>query len=68
MGLMDRIKKVTGTDDSYSYDDDYYNEFDENGETDSQNAQNAQGAIDPMNTGLQGAPFGADQGGQAAAF
>ena len=31
MGLMDRIKKVTGTDDSYSYDDDYYNEFDENG-------------------------------------
>ncbi len=59
MGLMDRIKKVTGTDDSYSYDDDYYNEFDENGETDSQNAQNAQGAIDPMNTGLQGAPFGA---------
>ena len=59
MGLMDRIKKVTGTDDSYSYDDDYYNEFDENGETDSQNAQNTQGAIDPMSTGLQGAPFGA---------
>lgn len=30
MGLMDRIKKVTGTNDSYddSYDDDYYNGFD----------------------------------------
>ena len=32
MGLMDRIKKVTGTNDSYddSYDDDYYNGFDNN--------------------------------------
>lgn len=30
MGLMDRIKKVTGTNDSYddSYDDDYYDGFD----------------------------------------
>ena len=30
MGLMDRIKKVTGTNDGYdeSYDDDYYNGFD----------------------------------------
>ena len=59
MGLMDRLKKVTGTDDSYTYDDDYYNEFDENGETNSQNAQNAQGAIDPMNQGMQGASFAA---------
>lgn len=32
MGLMDRIKKVTGTNDGYddSYDDDYYNGFDNN--------------------------------------
>ena len=32
MGLMDRIKKVTGTNDSYddSYEDDYYNGFDNN--------------------------------------
>ncbi|MBE6542018.1 MAG: cell division protein SepF [Ruminococcaceae bacterium] len=31
MGLMDRIKKVTGTNDNYddSYDDDYYGGFDE---------------------------------------
>ena len=30
MGLMDRIKKVTGTNDGYddTYDDDYYNNFD----------------------------------------
>lgn len=29
MGLMDRIKKVTGTEDGYGYDDDvYYDEFD----------------------------------------
>ncbi len=36
MGLMDRIKKVTGTNDSYddSYDDDYYQGFD-NGYDDS---------------------------------
>ena len=28
MGLMDRLKKVTGTDnDGYNYEDDYYNEF-----------------------------------------
>ena len=32
MGLMDRIKKVTGTNDGYddSYEDDYYNGFDNN--------------------------------------
>ncbi len=59
MGLMDRIKKVTGTDDQYNtYDDDYYNEFDENANADAQNAQNLQGGADPMNGGAQGAAFG----------
>ncbi len=59
MGLMDRIKKVTGTDDTYNtYDDDYYNEFDENADADAKTAQHAQGGAEPMHAGVQGAPFG----------
>ena len=53
MGLMDRIKKGIGTDNSYDYDDyedDYYKEFD--GEDEIPGAQNAQNAADPM--GAQG--------------
>jgi len=53
MGLMDRIKKGIGTDNSYDYDDyedDYYKEFD--GDEEIPGAQNAQNAADPM--GAQG--------------
>ncbi|MBQ8641748.1 MAG: cell division protein SepF [Clostridia bacterium] len=57
MGLMDRIKKVTGTNDAYdeAYDDDYYGGFDgyNDGEDDS-DMQMAGGMNPPM--GGMGAP------------
>ncbi len=57
MGIMDRIKKVTGTNDAYdeAYDDDYYGGFDgyNDGEDDS-DMQMAGGMNPPM--GGMGAP------------
>ena len=44
MGLMDRIKKVTGTEnDGYNYEDDYYDQFD-NGEEIAEEEETASGA------------------------
>ena len=69
MGLMDRIKKVTGTNDAYdeAYDEDYYKGFDgyDDGEDDS-DMQIAGGGMNPsmngMNAGM-GAPMNAPMGG-----
>ena len=44
MGLMDRIKKATGTEDYNDYDDTYYDEFDDGNEA----ADAQQNAVDPM--------------------
>ena len=65
MGLMDRIKQVTGTDnnDNYNgYDDDYYNEFD-NGEDADKNDPNAQNAGAAQNLGAQPSGMGGLGGG-----
>lgn len=49
MGLMDRIKKVTGTEaNDYNYEDDYYNEFDSGEEL---AEDDTQGASVNMNAG-----------------
>lgn len=51
MGLMDKIKKVTGTDnDAYNYDDSYYDEF--------ENEAPAAEEEDLSNMGMGGAPAG----------
>lgn len=58
MGLMDRIKRVTGTNDNYddNYDDDYYNNFgdydnmEEDGDMQMGGGQN-QGGMGPMGAG-----------------
>ena len=57
MGLMDRIKKVTGTNDSYddSYDDDYYDGFD--GYEDDVEADDIQMGAAPQ-PGMNTAPMG----------
>lgn len=48
MGLMDRIKKVTGTEDGYGYDDDvYYDEFD--------NEENMDAGMDQTNDSMTNA-------------
>jgi len=63
MGLMDRIKKVTGTNDNYddTYDDDYYNNFDNyDGIEDDSDVQMAGGMNGPSNMG-----GGMDMGGPA---
>lgn len=60
MGLMDRIKKVTGTNDNYddTYDDDYYNNFDNyDGMEDDSDVQMAGGMNSAPNMG------GMDMGG-----
>ena len=45
MGLMDKLKRATGTEDNYNdYNDDYYDEFERDDNQD--DAQNA--AVDPM--------------------
>ena len=44
MGLMDRIKKATGTEDYNDYDDTYYDEFDDGSEA----ADAQQNTVDPM--------------------
>ncbi len=68
MGLMDRIKKVTGTNDSYddSYDDDYYNGFDNYDEieddSDMQMAGGAQASMNTTQTNM-GAGMNAGMGG-----
>ncbi len=57
MGLMDRIKKVTGTNDGYddTYDDDYYNNFDNyDGIEEDNDAQMAGG----MNSAMGGMDMG----------
>lgn len=62
MGLMDRIKKVTGTNDNYddTYDDDYYNNFDNyDGMDDDSDVQMAGGMNSAPNMG------GMDMGGPA---
>ncbi len=68
MGLMDRIKKVTGTNDGYddAYDDDYYqgfdNSYDEGGVDDDIQVANGMGntqqigAQQPMGVGMGAAP------------
>lgn len=64
MGLMDRIKKVTGTNDNYddTYDDDYYNNFDNyDGIEDDNDVQMAGGMNSSSNMG--GNMGGADMGG-----
>ena len=64
MGLMDRIKKVTGTNDSYdeSYDDDYYDGFDGyEEEVDDGDIQMAGAA---PQTGMGNAPMGGGMGAQ----
>ena len=60
MGLMDRIKKVTGTNDGYddTYDDDYYNNFDSYDGIDDNDAQMAGG----MNATITGIDMGRDMG------
>ncbi len=63
MGLMDRIKKVTGTNDSYddSYDDDYYGGFDDYDDvaddSDVQMASQPQGGMNSQMS-MGGAPMG----------
>ena len=53
MGLMDRIKKVTGTEDDYGYsDNDYYDEFGVNDE------DIDDGSVQPDNTGIQNIGIG----------
>ncbi len=62
MGLMDRIKKVTGTNDGYddTYDDDYYNNFDNyDGMEEEADAQMG------MNATMTGMDMGRDMGGNA---
>ena len=67
MGLMDRIKKVTGTNDSYddSYDDDYYDGFDGyEDEVDDGDIQMAGAAPQPgMNNAPMSGGMGAQMGG-----
>lgn len=55
MGIMDRIKKVTGTQDSYdeAYEDDYYNGFD--------NYDDSADNGDMQYAGMQTAPMGGMQ-------
>ena len=63
MGLMDRIKKVTGTNDAYdeAYDEDYYKGFDGyEDEEDDSDMQIAGGAMGGMN---MGAPMQNPMGG-----
>lgn len=54
MGLMDRIKKVTGTNDSYddSYDDDYYQGFDNGYDEGSSVAPDDDVQVAGMNMGM----------------
>lgn len=62
MGLMDRIKKVTGTDtDTYSDDYDYYNEFGAEDEVDE--ADTMQNPMTGMNTGMGMSGLSAMNGG-----
>ncbi len=70
MGLMDRIKKVTGTNDGYddTYDDDYYNNFDNyDGIEDDSDVQVAGGMNAPSGMGggmdMGTAPMGGGNGG-----
>ena len=63
MGLMDRIKKVTGTNDGYddTYDDDYYNNFDNyDGIDDEPDTQ-----MGGMNATMGGMDMGRDMGNTA---
>lgn len=63
MGLMDKLKKVTGTDNSsYSYDDSYYDEF---GDTDPAPVEEEQDQAAPyggMGMGMSGMSMGAGSG------
>ncbi len=62
MGLMDRIKKVTGTNDGYddTYDDDYYNNFDNyDGMEEETDAHMG------MNATMTGMDMGRDMGGSS---
>ena len=54
MGLMDRIKKVTGTNDNYdeSYDDDYYNGFDNDSYDDGMKDNDVQGGAAYQSSGM----------------
>ena len=70
MGLMDRIKKVTGTNDGYddTYDDDYYNNFDSyDGIEDDSDVQMAGGMNNAGSMGggmdMGAAPMGGGNGG-----
>lgn len=61
MGLMDRIKKVTGTNDIYdsSYDDDYYQGFDngyDDGIASDEDVQVSGGGMNMNNGGMDAAP------------
>jgi len=63
MGLMDRIKKVTGTNDNYddTYEDDYYDGFDNYEEGAEEADYGAPAAQAPMNGvmgGMNSAPMG----------
>ncbi len=69
MGLMDRIKKVTGTNDGYddTYDDDYYNNFDNyDGIEDDSDVRMADGMNNAGGMGgmdMGAAPMGGGNGG-----
>ncbi len=58
MGLMDRIKKVTGTNDAYdeAYDDDYYGGFDGYNEGEDDSDMQMAGNMNPPMNGGMGAP------------
>ncbi len=66
MGLMDRIKKVTGTNDGYddTYDDDYYNNFDNyDGIEDDNDVQMASGMNAAPGMDMGASPMGGGNGG-----
>ncbi len=67
MGLMDRIKKVTGTNDSYddAYEDDYYDGFDnyDDGADDVDYGAPIGGQVPGMNNGNMGGMNSAPMGG-----